>query len=104
MVSEHRWSRKNSIQEGIRSLLFGIRSQVLITSISPMAFYSLRPEYALGGNSNYIAWKDRMEAVLEDNGIKEFIDQDVPKPIDATQVAAWKNNMARARRIILEGV
>ena len=31
-------------------------------------------------SSNYIAWKDRMEAVLEDNGLKGYIDKDVPKP------------------------
>lgn len=69
-----------------------------------MAFTRLRLEYALNGSSNYIAWKDCMEAVLEDNGIKDFIDQDVPKPTNATQVADCKKNMARARRIILEGV
>ena len=38
-----------------------------------MDFYSLRLEYALEGNSNYIAWKENMEAVLEANGLKEFI-------------------------------
>ena len=43
-----------------------------------MAFNGLRLEYALEANSNYIAWKDRMEVVLEDNGLKEFIDSDVP--------------------------
>jgi len=42
-------------------------------SISPMAFNGSRHEYALDGNSNYIAWKDRMEEVLEDNGLKDFI-------------------------------
>ena len=31
-------------------------------------------EYALEGISNYIAWRDRMEVVLDDNGLKEFID------------------------------
>ena len=45
-----------------------------------------------------------MEAVLEDNGIKEFIDQEVPKPTDATQLAEWKKCVARARRILLERV
>ena len=45
-----------------------------------------------------------MEAVLEDNGLKDFINQDVPKPTDATQVADWKKCVARARRILLEGV
>ena len=45
-------------------------------------------EYALEGSSNYIAWKDRMEAVLDDNGLKEFIEADVPKPTDTVQVDA----------------
>lgn len=37
-----------------------------------MSFYGLRFEYDLEGSSNYIAWKDRMEAVLEDSGLTEF--------------------------------
>ena len=45
-----------------------------------MAFYSLQLEYALEGNSNFIAWRDRMEVVLENNGLKEFVDQEIPKP------------------------
>ena len=45
-----------------------------------MYFNGLRLEYELDGNSNYIACKYRMEAVLEDNGLKEFIDNDIPKP------------------------
>ena len=44
-----------------------------------MDFNGLRLEYALEGSSNYIAWKGRMEAVLEDNGLKEFFDNDIPK-------------------------
>ena len=33
-----------------------------------------------------------MEAVLEDNGLKEFIDNDVPKLVvtDAANINAWK--------------
>jgi len=68
-----------------------------------MAFCGLRLEYALDGSSNYIAWKDLMEAVLEDNDLKDFIDQEVPKPSDATQLLEWKKCVARARGIILEG-
>ena len=45
-----------------------------------MPFYGLRLEYALDGSLNYIALKDRMEAVLEDNDLKDFIDQEIPKP------------------------
>lgn len=38
-----------------------------------MLFYRFRLKYALEGSSNYISWKDRMEAVLEDNELKEFL-------------------------------
>jgi hypothetical protein len=71
-----------------------------------MDFNGLRLEYALEGSLNYIAWKDKMEAVLEDNSLKEFIDKDVPKPdvADAANLDAWKNKVAKARRIMLEGV
>jgi hypothetical protein len=71
-----------------------------------MSFNGLRLEYPLEGSSNYIAWKDRMEAVLEDNGLEDCIDKYVPKP-DATNTAnldAWKKKVAKARTILLEGV
>ena len=69
-----------------------------------MAFNGLRLEYSLDGSSNYIAWKDCMEAVLEDNGLKDFIDQEVLKPTGAAELAKWKKCVARARRILLEEV
>ena len=71
-----------------------------------MAFNGLRLDYALEGNSNYIAWKENMEAVLEDNVLKEFIDNDVPKPTvtDATNLDAWQKKVTKARRILLERV
>jgi hypothetical protein len=71
-----------------------------------MVFNGLRLEYALEGKSNYIAWKDMMEAVLEDNGLKEYIDKDVPKPnaTDTANIDAWQKKVAKARRILLEGV
>ena len=45
-----------------------------------------------------------MEAVLDDNGLKEFIDVDVPKPTDAAQVRDWQKKTAKCQRILLEGV
>ena len=71
-----------------------------------MYFNGLRLEYALEGSSNYIAWKDKMEVVLKDNGLKEFIDKYVTK-LDVADVAnldAWKKKVAKERRILLEGV
>jgi hypothetical protein len=69
-----------------------------------MYFNGLRLEYSLEGSSNYIAWKDRMEAVLEDNGLKDYIDANVPKPVatDTANLDAWKKKVAKARRILLE--
>lgn len=71
-----------------------------------MAFYGLRPEYALEGSLNYISWKDKMEASLEDNGLKDFIDQEIPKlaSTNAQDLVEWKKCVAKAKQIILEGV
>jgi len=45
-----------------------------------MAFYKLKLKYSLEASLSYISWKDRMEVVLEDNRLKEFIDTNIPKP------------------------
>ena len=45
-----------------------------------------------------------MEAVLDDNGLKEFIDANVPKPTDVSQFRDWQKKTAKCRRILLEGV
>eukprot|EP00253_Pinus_taeda_P014185 PITA_14185 len=69
-----------------------------------MSFNGLQLEYALEGSSNYIAWKDRMEVVLDDNELKEFIEANVPKPTDAAQFGDWQKKTTKCRRILLEGV
>ena len=55
---------------------------------------------------NYIAWKDRMEVVLDDNGLKEFIDAEIPKLVssDVASLDAWQKKTTKCRRILLEGV
>jgi len=69
-----------------------------------MSFIGLRLEYALECSTNYIAWKDKMEAVLDDNGQKEFVEADVPKPTDVVEAEAWQKKIEKCRRILLEGV
>ena len=71
-----------------------------------MSLNGLRLKYELEGNLNYIAWKERMEAVLEDNKLKEFIDFDIPKPAtaDSQLLDAWQKKVEHVRRILLEGV
>jgi len=60
-----------------------------------MSFTRLRLEYSLECSTNYIAWKDRMEAVLDDNGMKDFMDADVPKPTDAAEAEACQKKLAK---------
>ena len=71
-----------------------------------MSFIGLRLEYALEGSSNYVAWKDHMEAVLDDHGLLEFVEKEIPNPTsnDADVVEAWRKKQAKCRRILLEGV
>lgn len=64
-----------------------------------MVFHGLRIKYAFEGSLNFIAWRDKMEVVLEDNGLKEFVDQAIPKPktIDAQNLVEWKKCVAKER-------
>ena len=47
-----------------------------------------------------------MEATLDDNGLLEYIKTDVTKPqaSDAQNLDQWKKDVAKVRRIILEGL
>lgn len=71
-----------------------------------MAFNGLTLKYSLEGTSNFIAWKDHMEEVLNDNGFLEYVKTYIPIPlaVDVQDLESWKEDLAKARRIILEGV
>ena len=47
-----------------------------------------------------------MEAVLDNNGLLYYVKTYIPKPglVDAQNLAQWKKDIAKARRIIPEGV
>jgi hypothetical protein len=106
-----RWGANLTGQEESEGVEFWVGKQsnlqdflgAIVDSRSKMSFNGLRLEYALEGNSNYIAWKDRMEAVLEDNVLKGYIDTDVPMPdaIDTENLDAWQKKVAKVRRILL---
>lgn len=71
-----------------------------------MTFNELRLEYALEGISNYITWKDHMDSVPDCNGFLEYVKIDIPKLglANALNIAQWKKDVFKARRIILKGV
>jgi len=45
-----------------------------------MTFIVMRLEYDFQGSSNFIAWKDHMEVVLDDKELLEYVKIDIPKP------------------------
>jgi len=71
-----------------------------------MEFNGLRLKHALEGTSKFVTWKDQTEAVLDDNGLLEYIKIDVAKSQEsnAQNLAQWKKDVAKVSRIILEGV
>ncbi|KAH9310347.1 hypothetical protein KI387_025382, partial [Taxus chinensis] len=64
----------------------------------------LRDQDRLDGASNFGVWKGRLSLLLEDNAIKDYVTTVVTIPIDATQLAAYKKEDAKAWRIVLDGV
>ena len=59
-----------------------------------MSFNGLRLEYALEGSSNFIAYKDRMEEVLDENGGLEYIKIDIVKTSQSNvqKLSQWKKD------------
>jgi len=66
-----------------------------------MTFKGMRLEYAFEGRYNFIEWKDHMEVVVDDNCLLEYM-TNVSKPLafDAQNLAQWKKDVAKVRRII----
>ena len=69
-----------------------------------MASTGLRDQDKLDGTSNFGVWKAKISLLLEENGIKDYVTSVVPIPTDATQLVAYKKDIAKARRIILDHV
>ena len=79
-----------------------IKFVVSFLIVRRISFYGLQLEYALEASSNYIAGKERMEVVVEEKKLKEFIDIDIPTY--AQDLVEWRKCVAKERMIILEGV
>ena len=64
----------------------------------------LRDQDMLDGASNYVIWKARMSFLLDEYGLKAYIDVVVAVPSDADQQKKYKKEMARVKQLILDGV
>ena len=69
-----------------------------------MAALGLRDQDRLEGASNYVIWKERISFLLNEHDLKAFIDNVVAVPADPDPLKAYKKDMAKAKRLILDRV
>ena len=69
-----------------------------------MAINELRDQDRLQGASNYVIWKSRIEFLLDEHDPKALMDSAIAEPLDAAHLRQFKKNMARSKRLILDGV
>ena len=69
-----------------------------------MAPSGLRDQDRLDGASNYAIWKARMSFLLDEHALKTYVDNVVAVLVDADPLKKYIAEMAKAKRIILDGV
>ena len=63
-----------------------------------------RDQYRLEGASNYVIWKAGISCLLDEHDLKTYIDSVVVVPADADPLKKYRKEMAKAKRLILDGV
>ena len=69
-----------------------------------MALNGVRDQDRLDEASNFIVWKARILSVLDRNHVKHFALRMIAIPVDPADNERYKDAMARAKSIILDGV
>jgi hypothetical protein len=65
---------------------------------------TLNLEYRLEGETNFRAWKVRVLILLEENDLKEYVEDVVPSLNDPVDFEFHKRREVKARRVFLEFV
>ena len=63
-----------------------------------------RLEDKLGGSDNCRSWKYIISLILEENDLDQYINGEVPEPEGDEANATHKNNLAKAKRIIIDSI
>ena len=69
-----------------------------------MATSGLGDQDKLDGASNYVIWKERMKFLLDEHSLKIYVDSVVVVPADQNPLKKYRAEMAKAKRMILDGV
>jgi len=72
--------------------------------VAEMATSGLRDQERLDGASNYVIWKARMSFLLDKHALKTYVDSVVVVAADPDPLKKYRSAMAKAKRMILDGV
>lgn len=72
--------------------------------LAEMAANGLRDKYQLDGSSNYVIWKARISCLLDEHDLKMYVNSVVVVLGDADPLKKYKAQMAKAKRLILDGL
>lgn len=64
----------------------------------------LRDQDRLDGASNYVIWKARMSRCLDENFLNVYVDSVVAEPTNPDLIKKYKGEMAKIKRMILDGI
>ena len=62
----------------------------------------LNLEVRLEGTTNFSAWKEMVPLLLEENDLKEYVEDVVPSPIDPVDLEFHKKKEVKAKHVFLE--
>ena len=68
-----------------------------------MATVGLRDQDRVYGVSNFVIWKARMSFLLDEYGLKAYVDNVVAVPEDADQLKEYRKEMEKTKWLILDG-
>ena len=69
-----------------------------------MVSHGLRDQDRLDGMSNFVIWRARIMTVLDGYDIKRHAKNVLVVPADQDPLKKFKENQARAKRLIMDGV
>ena len=69
-----------------------------------MVSHGLRDQDKLDDMSNFVIWRSRILTVLDEYDIKDHVENVLVVPVDPDPLKKFKENQARAKRLIMDGV
>jgi hypothetical protein len=69
-----------------------------------MVSTGLKFENGLDGTSNFLSWKVRVILLLEENDLRDIVEDVVPLPIDPWQLTTHKKKEVKAKKMIMDAI